>query len=63
MWPLTTLVKIYRTKYFCNAKVAGLSEIFVRSKVFGCTIHYGSNCYCCLVHFLGEGDQPEASGG
>ena len=28
----TTLAKIYSTKYFCNAKVAGLGKIFVQQK-------------------------------
>ena len=33
-----TLAKIYSTEYFCNAKVAGLSEIFVQQKFL--TIQY-----------------------
>ena len=28
----TALAKIYSTKYFCNAKVSGLGEIFVKQK-------------------------------
>ena len=32
MVTFTTLVKIYSTKYFCNTKVAGLGEIFVKRK-------------------------------
>ena len=30
MATFTALVKIYSTKYFCNTKVAGLGEIFVK---------------------------------
>ena len=29
---LTALVKIYSTKYFCNTKVSGPGEIFVKQK-------------------------------
>ena len=35
MATFTALVKIYSTKYFCNTKVAGLGEIFVKRK-FSC---------------------------
>ena len=30
-----SLVKIYSTGYFCNAKVAGLGEIFCPVKIYG----------------------------
>ena len=30
MATFTTLVKIYSTKYFCNTKVSGVGEIFVK---------------------------------
>ena len=33
MATFTALVKIYSGKYFCNARVAGIGEIFVQRKV------------------------------
>ena len=32
MATFTALAKIYSTEYFCNAKVAGIGEIFVQRK-------------------------------
>ena len=33
MATFTASAKIYSTEYFCNAKVAGIGEIFVQRKV------------------------------
>ena len=32
MMTFTALAEIYSSKYFCNARVAGIGEIFVRQK-------------------------------
>ena len=31
----TALAKIYSSEYFCNARVAGIGEVFVQQKIFG----------------------------
>ena len=37
---LITWTKFYSAKYFCNARVAGLSEMFVdQRKIFGCMVY------------------------
>ena len=40
MATFTALAKIYSTEYFCNTKVARLSEIFVQQKF--CRLQYQS---------------------
>ena len=42
MATFTALVKIYSTEYYCNTKVAGLGEIFVKRK-FSCILYSTDN--------------------
>ena len=60
MWRLYNIDEKYSTKYFCNAKVAGLSDFFP-SKFLA--VRYITAVITTVVSyiFLGKGDQPQAS--
>ena len=51
MATFTTLAKIYSIKYFCNTKVSGLGEIFVKRK-FSCIL-YNKTHYTVAKLLLG----------
>ena len=50
MATFTILAKIYSIKYFCNTKISGLGEIFVKRK-FSC-IRYLPVWWACMTYWI-----------
>ena len=48
----TTWAKINSVKYFCNTRVAGLSEIFVQRKVLAVWYVHWEVIVCCFTDVL-----------